>query len=190
MISTYTLIAYLIWTTMFIVWILGRIGNKRTLERPNISKYLFTTGLLYLSYVLLFLPFFSKSTAIQLTPRSSLFGLLGDVLCFFGAGLAVWARFTLGKNWSGVTATRKEHHELIQNGPYRLVRHPIYTGFLLGMLGFALTVGTLVAYSAVLLGLAALLLRIVIEEKLMDEIFPSSYKEYANRVKRLIPFVW
>ena len=106
-----------------------------------------------------------------------------------GASFAIWAGFTLGKNWSGIVATQKEGHKLIKSGPYNIVRHPIYLGFFISMLGFALAVGTIVAYMAVLLGLTALLLRIWIEEKLMNESF-FDYREYSCKIKRLIPFVW
>ena len=187
--SIYTLIAYVIWITMFVVWMLGRISNKKTLRRPLWSKYVFTTLLLYLGYFFLFSPYFSRIWPYHITPQNKFLGIIGVLLCLLGAGFAIWARFTLGKNWSGIVATQKEGHKLIKSGPYNIVRHPIYLGFFISMLGFALAVGTIVAYMAVLLGLTALLLRIWIEEKLMNESF-FDYREYSCKIKRLIPFVW
>jgi protein-S-isoprenylcysteine O-methyltransferase Ste14 len=173
---------------MFFVWIIGRIGNKKTLKKHN--KFILTTLLLYLSYLILFLPYSSKVLPMQITPNDRIFGPLGVVLCFLGAVFAIWSRYVLGKNWSGVIATEKENHELVTTGPYAIVRHPIYLGFIIAMLGFALTVGNIISFVAVILGLITLILRISIEEKLMNGIFVGSYKEYSSKTKRLIPFIW
>ncbi len=65
---------------------------------------------------------------------------LGMGLTAVGIAFALWARLWIGRNWSG-TITIKDQHELIQRGPYSLVRHPIYTGLLLAFLGTALVHG-------------------------------------------------
>ena len=182
MISIYTLIAYIIWTVMFVVWMVGRIESKETQAKLNTSKYL----LLYFSYVLLFVP---PLFNWRLVSNDRFFGLFGDAICLLAAGLAIWARIVLGKNWSA-GASQKIEHDLIQTGPYSLVRHPIYLGLVLAMFGFSLTIRTPLSYSAVLVGLISILLRIPIEEKLMGEIFTTSHKEYSRKIKKLIPFVW
>lgn len=175
---------------MFVFWMFGRIGNKKTLTRPNASKYLLTTFILYLSYALLFIPPLLKFYSFQIIFDNLLLNLFGVVICLFGVFFAIWSRLTLGKNWSGITATQKEGHELVTTGPYRFVRHPIYFGFILSMIGFALTTGTVLACFAVLVGLTALILRVYIEEKLMNKMFPVAYQKYSNQVKRLVPFLW
>jgi protein-S-isoprenylcysteine O-methyltransferase Ste14 len=118
------------------------------------------------------------------------FGLFGVLLCLLGVGFAIWSRYTLGKNWSGIIVTQKENHDLIKTGPYTIVRHPIYLGFIVAMFGFALTIGNITSYVAVVLEIVTLLMRIFIEEKLMNQIFSNSYQVYSLRTKRLIPFVW
>ena len=95
---------------------------------------------------------------------------------------------TLGSNWSG-RATVKAGHELIVKGPYKLVRHPIYTGFLTALTGTVLASGQwrcIIGFGLVLL---ALLVKMGQEESLMMQTFPQDYAEYRRRVKALIPGV-
>jgi protein-S-isoprenylcysteine O-methyltransferase Ste14 len=108
-------------------------------------------------------------------------------IAFLGALFAVWARVTLGTNWSGTVATVKKDHELVQSGPYALARHPIYTGFLITMVGTALTVGTV---ASVIICAVAFFLRIQLEETVMTKHFPKEYPAYKKRTKALIPLVW
>jgi protein-S-isoprenylcysteine O-methyltransferase Ste14 len=84
----------------------------------------------------------------------------------------------------------KEGHELVQKGPYAIVRHPIYTGFLLAIFGTTLTLGTFASYVGFVAGAIALVTRIGLEERLMREQFGDSHDAYRRRTKKLIPFVW
>jgi protein-S-isoprenylcysteine O-methyltransferase Ste14 len=109
-------------------------------------------------------------------------------LAFTAAGclFAIWARLILGANWSG-TARVKEGHELIVKGPYRLVRHPIYTGIMFACIGTTLAIGEwgcLLGLVVILLGLA---IKMAQEERLMLATFPQAYPQYRRRVKALIP---
>jgi protein-S-isoprenylcysteine O-methyltransferase Ste14 len=107
-----------------------------------------------------------------------------------GSGLlfAVWARRHLGKNWSQAV-TLKEGHELITTGPYALVRHPIYTGFLLGFVGCAVALGEWRGLLAVALVFGALWRKLRLEETWMRAQFGESYKAYSRRVAALVPYV-
>jgi protein-S-isoprenylcysteine O-methyltransferase Ste14 len=105
-----------------------------------------------------------------------------------GIGFAVWARVYLGRNWSPRPAV-KEHHELVTTGPYTYVRHPIYTGIMLATFGTAL-MGTIFGIVMFIVISIVFALRIGKEEKLMLELFPRQYREYKQRTKRLVPFVW
>ena len=113
---------------------------------------------------------------------------LAGILCIAGLAFCVWARATLGRNWSG-TITLKEGHELIERGPYRLVRHPIYTGLLAMFLATALAFGHLGGVVAVILAFASFWIKLSEEEKLMLQQFPDQYRSYQQRVKCIIPFV-
>ena len=118
------------------------------------------TTLIALAFFLLFQRRTSGLLGLRLTEVPAPIALIADLVCFGAAGFAIWARLTLGRNWSGALASVGENHELIVRGPYRYVRHPIYAGFLIAMLATALTIGTLASYLAVVVGLLAFLLRI------------------------------
>lgn len=110
-------------------------------------------------------------------------------LTWAGVLFAIWARFTLGSNWSGRPMVKVDH-ELVVKGPYRLARHPIYTGLFLATVGSALLVGRWSIAPGILLVLIGLFMKMAQEEKLMTETFPAAYPEYRERVKALIPFVF
>jgi len=113
---------------------------------------------------------------------------VGVGLCLAGFGFAVWARMNLGRNW-GMPMSLRQGHELVTSGPYSYVRHPIYTGIMLAMIGSALTLGliwlVLFAVTFVYFAFSART-----EEELMVAQFPDTYPAYRRRTKMLIPFVF
>jgi protein-S-isoprenylcysteine O-methyltransferase Ste14 len=113
-------------------------------------------------------------------------GYIGLALTAAGCGFAIWARLTLGSNWSG-RATVKAGHELIVSGPYALARHPIYTGLLVAAAGTALARGEWRCILGIALIIIAFLIKMSHEEKLMLQTFPDAYPRYRQRVKALIP---
>jgi protein-S-isoprenylcysteine O-methyltransferase Ste14 len=113
---------------------------------------------------------------------------LGLALTFAGLALAIWARMMLAGNWSS-DVTLKRDHELIVAGPYAFVRHPIYTGILLALLGTALAVGEWRALLGVILAGVAYWLKLKIEDAVMRRQFGDTYARYAKRVPALVPFL-
>jgi protein-S-isoprenylcysteine O-methyltransferase Ste14 len=113
---------------------------------------------------------------------------IGAALTLAGLLFSVWARVRLGRNWSAYV-TVKEGHELVTDGPYRLARHPIYTGLLLGFIGSALALGQWRGIVAVALAIFALWRKSRLEEQWMRERFGQAYDDYARRVSAIIPFV-
>ncbi len=106
------------------------------------------------------------------------------------AGLlfAWWARIHLGRLWSG-SITRKADHRLVDSGPYRLVRHPIYTGLIAATLATAVAEATATASLGWVLIALALWLKAHIEERfLVAELGPEIYANYRSRVPMLVPF--
>lgn len=102
--------------------------------------------------------------------------------------MAIWARVTLGGNWSGRVALQR-HHELVMDGPYAMARHPMYLGFLMALAGTVVVLGEmrgLLGFGVIVL---ALCLKMRLEEKLMLRAFPEEYATYRRRVKALIPGV-
>lgn len=125
----------------------------------------------------------------RFVPRSYGVAWLGVALTIAGIALAIVARLFLGGNWSG-SVTIKQGHTLVRKGPYTIVRHPIYSGFLLAILGTGLAIGEIRALIAAILIFAILAHKINLEERFMMEQFGAEYGQYRRRVKALIPFVW
>jgi protein-S-isoprenylcysteine O-methyltransferase Ste14 len=121
-----------------------------------------------------------------LWPRSLALDAAGLAVTVLGAIFAIWSRVTLGRNWSSVPQV-KEQHELVVKGPYRIVRHPIYTGLILAFAGTGLAKDKGIWLFLVVLIFASYWLKIRVEERLMMETFPEEYPEYRRRVKALIP---
>ena len=115
-------------------------------------------------------------------------GSIGAVLCALGVAFAIWARVYLGKNW-GMPMTLKAEPELVSNGPYGFVRHPIYTGIITAMAGSVLVVGTNWLVVVVILG-PYFLCSAATEEALMAKEFPGQYPDYKRRTKMFIPFIF
>lgn len=113
---------------------------------------------------------------------------LGLLMTFAGLLFACWARVILGSNWSGVVQL-KQGHELIEAGPYRYVRHPIYSGLLLAFLGSALMIGEWRALLALAIIAVSFWRKLRLEERWLGEYFGAAYADYMRRVKALIPGV-
>lgn len=124
----------------------------------------------------------------QFVPHSTLFESLGLALCIAGVALACYARSILGRNWSSVVQI-KDDHELIEHGPYRVVRHPIYTGLLLLFLGNAIMIADWRGLLAVAIVFASFWRKLRQEEKWLSHHFGQPYLEYMQRTSALIPGV-
>ena len=111
----------------------------------------------------------------------------GAALLSLGLAFSVWARLAIGANWSA-TVTVKEDHELVRTGPYRFVRHPIYTGLLLGFIGTAVARAEWRGVLAVAIVFIALWRKLKLEERWMGEVFGETYAAYKSEVAALVPF--
>lgn len=114
--------------------------------------------------------------------------ILGNVITTIGLSFAIWGRIHLGKYWSGII-TLKEGHRLIRTGPYRLVRHPLYTGFLGGALGSAMTAHSCEAVLGFVLMLIAYIVKIRREEAFLTQQFGDEYIAFKREVRTLIPYI-
>ena len=122
----------------------------------------------------------------QFVPHGPLFESIGLAFCVAGAALACWSRHLLGRNWSGVVEL-KQDHELIEAGPYRRVRHPIYTGLLLLFFGNAVMVGDWRGLLAVAIVFASFWHKLRVEERWLGEYFGARYADYRRRTRALFP---
>ncbi len=130
-----------LWLSWMALWAAWSVGTKRTVRRESRTSRLAYHVPLLVGAVLLAPPWLGGGRlGTRLLPRNVPWLWIGTALVVAGLGFAVAARAYLGRNWSG-TVTLKQGHELIRTGPYRLVRHPIYTGMLLAFVGTAMARG-------------------------------------------------
>ncbi len=137
---------------------------------------------------LFFTPRVPGALRMRLLPDTRSIFWFGVALTWMGIAFAIWARATLGRNWSGMVEV-KQAHKLIVAGPYRIVRHPIYSGILLALLGTALGIGELKSFVALPLFFTAWLTKSRHEEEFMRQQFGNDYAAYQSKVKALIPGV-
>lgn len=119
-------------------------------------------------------------------------GLFWSGLLLMATGMIVrfWAVRVLARFFT-IDVAVQEGHQLIRRGPYRLLRHPSYTGSLMTFLGFGLALGNLWSLLVLMTPvLIAFLRRIRVEERVLADAFPAQYPEYARQTKRLVPFLW
>jgi protein-S-isoprenylcysteine O-methyltransferase Ste14 len=178
-----------LWIAFGVVWLLSAAFSKRTARSQSALSRFLQGGLAASGFILLFGWQASLGPLDQhFLPDSAVFEWVGLAIVLAGMGIAVWARFILGRNWSA-TITIKEDHEIVRRGPYAVVRHPIYSGIMLAMVGTAIYLGTLRGLLAVALTFSGWWLKSRMEETFLIEQFGAQYREYQRQVKALIPFV-
>ncbi|MGH8233794.1 MAG: methyltransferase family protein [Rhodanobacteraceae bacterium] len=178
----------LLWILWLLYWSASALRGKQTVRRESSPSRL-AHGLPLLIAAWLLLMHRPDNWLGQYVEPSYSWGLYYTGLALVAIGLAftVWARVHLGRNWSG-TITVKEQHELITCGPYRLVRHPIYTGMLLAFLGTAIAQDQWRSLLALVIVWLALWRKWRVEERFMQETFGDKYAGYCRRVPAVIPW--
>jgi protein-S-isoprenylcysteine O-methyltransferase Ste14 len=178
------------WIALIVVWVVGALRTKRTIQSQSSASQLLYTAILIAGVYLIFanqsgIPWLDH----QLYPVTVPIALVGLLAVLMGVAFSVWARLMLGGNWSN-RVTVKENHTLVRTGPYRIVRHPIYSGILLGMLGSALQRGGIRCFVGVLICGFSFWLKTRAEERFMVQSFGEQYLQYRHRVKALAPFIF
>jgi len=171
-----------------LIYLPGLIQGQtaRRAERNDLSFWLILPGFLVVFYITpleyLYLP--------DILPRTVGMQITGLALLAAGIALRVWARRALGSLYSGHVQIQASHH-LVKSGPYRYVRHPGYTGFLLMLLGLAIGYSSLIGLAAIpLLFLPGIAYRIQVEETLLAEEYGEDFSIYAQSSSKLIPGIW
>jgi protein-S-isoprenylcysteine O-methyltransferase Ste14 len=176
------------WLVFLVVWLIAALRTKRTQERaPLGTRLAYGIPVLVASY-LMFIgnQNFGGPLYSRIIPRSVAIEDIGLFLTVAGIAFAIWARFYIGQNWSG-TVTVKVGHELVRSGPYRWVRHPIYSGILLAIIGTALARGKPVGVISIALFWVGFLIKSRKEEEFMRKTFGEQYLEYAQETGALVP---
>lgn len=180
----------LAWLVWLLIWIAAWAWSKRARRRER-----FATGILhtlpFMAAVVLIVGEFPRVAWLQhqVLAYQRAFYQIGLALTVAGLAFAVLARFFLGSNWSAAVQV-KDGHQLVRNGPYRFVRHPIYTGVLVAFLGTVLAQDQWRSLLAFALMLAGLVYKLRMEERFMTETFGDAYREYRRHTKALLPFVY
>jgi len=175
------------WGVVIALWIVSAFSVKRTRAKQPLPHRLFYLALTVVAAVFLNGSVRKIHWNRGVLPHTVATGVLGDFLVLVGLFLAIWARVTLGGNWSA-RVTLKENHELIQRGPYRVVRHPIYSGLLLMIIGTAVLAGQVGGFIALVICFCGFWVKLRQEEALLSKHLPG-YSEYMQRTKALVPFI-
>ena len=181
------------WFIIVLYWAISAIGVKRDVTKNSSWWRMFILRVIIIAAIITAFNFavpsnFWKSAVHFSTFMNGAVQVVGIILCAAGIMFAMWARVHLGRNWSG-SPQMKENHELVTSGPYRFVRHPIYTGIMLGLFGSGLAAG-LGWFIAFIIFSVIFILRIKTEEGYMMKLFPNQYPAYRARTKAFIPFFW
>jgi protein-S-isoprenylcysteine O-methyltransferase Ste14 len=178
-----------IWAIWWGYWLLSSRNVHHATQTESRTSRAIHLALVCVAFALIALPIFRAGPlGWRWLPRHSIAFILGTAILIASSVLAISARRHLGQYWSG-TIGMKEEHQLIRSGPYAFVRHPIYTGFLGGMIGTAIALGELRGVLAVIVLLVAYLRKIRVEEKRLVQRFGESYIQYRKEVRMLVPFV-
>jgi protein-S-isoprenylcysteine O-methyltransferase Ste14 len=176
------------WLAWGLYWMILARGAKQTVRQESRASRATHLAPLIVGALLVALPHVPTPLfATRILPATLATYLAGVALVFLGLAFAVWARLHIGSNWSG-TVTVKEDHALVRTGPYGIVRHPIYTGLLLAILGSAVARGELRGVWAVALCTLSFVIKLRLEERWMRQVFGAEYARYSAQVPALIPF--
>jgi protein-S-isoprenylcysteine O-methyltransferase Ste14 len=179
-----------IWTVFWVLWVLPAVFGKRTIQRQPTGSRILQIVLLVVAYVLIVNGSVGWNWLNQrVVPAGRASTEAGYGLLVAGMLFAAWARLFLGGNWSS-NVVLKQDHTLVLSGPYRIVRHPIYTGLLIALSGTAIAVGELRGFVGVLLAAIAWKIKSISEETLMVQKFGDQYTRYREQVKGLVPYLW
>ncbi len=184
------LIVLIVW---ILFWILWGIFATLTSQRNERYKHLISYPIIVL--FLIFVAFFFSYPPPELgflKYRFVSWGfgacLMGFILMVAGLGFAVWARIYLGRSWRGDIKLTPQH-QLIQSGPYKYVRHPIYSGMILAIIGTVLVLGELWVLVMFFVTTFAFVTKSRKEEKLLLQQFPG-YSQYKAKVKAFLPYLF
>ncbi len=173
------------WTVFLAVWLVMGLRIKRAKQRETSRERMQHLIPVFLGFWLLLGRNWGVPDALGVPDTPSV-PWLGLLLTAMGVALSIWARVSLGANWSG-TVTLKDDHELISKGLYRWIRHPIYTGILLAMIGTALIRGHLRGWVGFLIVLAAFYFKARREEGFLRQEFGDGFEEHARRTGMFLP---
>lgn len=180
-------ISALLWIAFVVYWNVAASNTARTVRSESSRSRAVHQWLMLASLALLFapLPLLDR----RILPAGPIWVPLGLAVHAGSFAFALAARRALGRNWSGAI-TEKEDHQLVQSGPYRVVRHPIYTAMIGMSVGTAVVSGDLHAFLGAALLAVAYGRKLKLEEQNLDVVFGARYAEYRRRTRAIIPWIY
>jgi protein-S-isoprenylcysteine O-methyltransferase Ste14 len=183
-------IAVCFWLVFFLYWAISALSSKVAKRTESAAGRLQRMIPLAVAYLLLFY----HATSVgwlgkRFVADSSAAAVIGVSLTAAGVAFAIWARWHLGANWSAIVSIREEH-ELIRSGPYRRIRHPIYTGMLLAMAGTALVLGEVRGLLAFVITLLAFYAKARKEEVWLTREFGERFESHTKQTGMFLPKIW
>jgi protein-S-isoprenylcysteine O-methyltransferase Ste14 len=176
-----------LWIAWWLTWLVWAFQSKKTIQRESVASAISYRLVAMLGiYFLLSAWGFGSWMRTAILPYRAWIGGLGIAITALGFALTFWSRFLLGRNWSG-NVTVKAGHELIRTGPYRLVRHPIYTGIIIALAGTAIAQDQWRGIVAVLLLWLSFTIKRLREEQFMQQTFGPQYVEYCETTGAIFP---
>jgi protein-S-isoprenylcysteine O-methyltransferase Ste14 len=172
------------WAVFWLLWLVAAFTARRG-RRSWSREGPLRVVLIVVLFLLFRIGLVRDHSGISTEPWREAVGL---VLFALGLGFAIWARVHIGRNW-GQPMSQKSEPELVTSGPYRFVRHPIYTGILTAGVGTALALSWLWLVPVALAG-AYFVYAATAEERYLTEQFPDTYPAYKRSSKMLVPFVF
>ena len=175
------------WVSLGVYWNISARSIKSAAEQQNIAARLARMPV-WVGFVLFVAAWVHPFGPVAIR-RTVLSDSVGVSICVLGLVVAIWSRKVLGAEWSR-DVELKQGHKLVERGPYRFMRHPIYTGHLLMGLGTAIASGSLVAFAGLASFVGGFWIKLNQEERLLLRGFPDEYPAYKERVKALIPYLF
>ncbi len=178
-----------LWFCWLLVWLAWAFFAKRTRRRERPGTRLIYGSVVSFGAFILFsqprspFPGWLHARVIAPNPVAASIGIL---VTLAGLLFSVWARLHLGTNWSGAV-TIKVGHELVRTGPYRFVRHPIYSGIVLATLGTAVCLGELRGFLGAAIVFLGFTYKSRLEEGFMTQTFGAAYDDYRRHTGGIIP---
>ena len=180
-----TVIVAWLWNVLLIVWLAMLFGRKSTKQSETAWERIQHVVPVLVAFWLLFESSWSVLD-LRVVPETPAVLWVGVLLTALGVGISVWARLSLGANWSGMV-TLKKGHELVRKGLYRWIRHPIYTGILLGFVGTALIKGHVRSWVGLAILWTSFYFKARREERFLRQEFGEGFEEHARRTGMFLP---
>lgn len=176
-----------LWIAWLAIWLIWALRSKQTRQRESFASQIsYRVPIVIAICFMVYTKHLAPWRTANILPHGGWFGWLGVVITVFGFALALWARALLGGNWSG-EVTIKVDHELICTGPYRYVRHPIYTGILIALAGSALAYDPWRSVFALPLFWLSFTIKRLKEEEFMRQTFGAQYIDYSHTTGAIFP---